>query len=102
MSTLLVISCFMAEELGTTLDKALMLFRYISVSNLACLHGHSVQVTVQVISIHLVIIPFCHGRLLLGTCHGCQVLLHGKALLMSPRCLQASKQRPICLLQERV
>ena len=27
------------EELETTLDKALMLFRYISVSNLACLHG---------------------------------------------------------------
>jgi len=30
------------EELETTLDKALMLFRYISVSNLACLHAHTV------------------------------------------------------------
>ena len=30
------------EELETTLDKALMLFRYISVSNLACLHVHTV------------------------------------------------------------
>ena len=29
------------EELETTLDKALMLFRYISVSNLACLHGYN-------------------------------------------------------------
>ena len=58
------------EALETTLDKALMLFRYISVSNLACLHVHTVG----------------------------HVMLHGWALLRSPRCLQASKQRPIYLL----
>ena len=86
------------EELETTLDKALMLFRYISVSHLACLHVHTVQVTVQVTFIHVIIIPLHHGHLLLGTCHVCHVMLHGWAFLMSPRGLQASKQRPICLL----
>ncbi len=55
------------EELETTLDKALMLFRYISVSNL---HEHTVG----------------------------HIMLHGRALLLSPTCPQASEQRPICLL----